>query len=59
MFLDGVVLFGGGFGFVFDFAGVGLFGAVYTVGGMETWAQHLLLTLTVAATHRLDDIIKT
>ena len=39
-------------------AGVGLFGAVYAVGRMETGAQHFLLALAVAATHRLDDVVK-
>ena len=44
--------------FVFLFAGVGLFGAVDTVGRVEAGAEHFLLTLAVATTHSLDDIIK-
>jgi len=43
---------------VLDLAGISLLGAVDTVGRVETGAEHFLLSLTVAASHRLDDIVK-
>ena len=46
------------FTLMLSLTGVGLLGAVDTVGRMETRAEHLLLSLTVATAHRLDDIIQ-
>ena len=43
--------------FVFEFAGVGLLGAMDTVGGVETWTEDFLLALSVATPHGLDDIV--
>ena len=43
---------------MFEFAGIGLLGAMDTVGGVETWTEDLLLALAVATPHGLDDVIK-
>ena len=43
---------------VLGLAGIGFLGTVDTVGRVKTGAEHFLLTLTVAATHCLDDIVK-
>ena len=43
---------------MFLLAGVGFLGTVDTVGRVETRAKHFLLALTVATTHRLDDIVQ-
>ena len=39
-------------------AGVGFLGAMDAASRVETRAEHLLLPLTVATTHRLDNIIE-
>lgn len=44
--------------FVLRLAGVGLLGGVDLARGMESRAEQVLLSLTAASTHRLDDIIQ-
>ena len=43
---------------VLGLAGIGFLGAVDAVGRVEARPEDLLLTFTVATTHRLDDVIQ-